>query len=461
MKVQEKLDMSDSVGIFYSENLEGELKDKLNVLVEKIEKFIKDKALKEGTVINNSVYKSVIPFSYKSRVKSQLSIEEKIIRNDIDIKSISEQSLLSCFDDLIGITILTTTIGFQDIAFKYLKDFFKANEGIITVISGLENKKSIFNNDRIQYYHIKLKYFDYPVEIQIKSVFLSAFADIEHTLFYKDHGIHELKNYNKKIMHSLAPMLINIEEILHDIYTYDISYMESEMLKTKIYTYIDVKKNDIFGVTNDKGKLSFIINQTAQILCSYFIEKNMDFDESIFNEEMDTCKDIKIINHFYKDYLPFNAISKILNDESNFLKTFLLFDLKLDEKYKEKIEVISDKIDIFFEGMLNISDSEIFKNLELKKNIQLKELYQYFEIEQENFIERFQDYFEEESLQEELKKLVNSSIIISNAISNKELLTSDVSKKIEKWFSTQEDENNISYELSENISNYILEGWNK
>ncbi|PGD62740.1 hypothetical protein, partial [Bacillus wiedmannii] len=65
MKVQEKLDMSDSVGIFYSENLEGELKDKLNVLVEKIEKFIKDKALKEGTVINNSVYKSVIPFSYK------------------------------------------------------------------------------------------------------------------------------------------------------------------------------------------------------------------------------------------------------------------------------------------------------------------------------------------------------------------------------------------------------------
>lgn len=461
MRVQELLDMSDNIGDFYSKNLEGKLKNNLNELIEKIEKFIEDKSIEEGTILNNSVYKSIIPFSYKSRVKSQLSIEEKVIRNDIKLESISEDGLLICFDDLIGITILTTTIGFQDTAFKYLKDFIEANADSIKVISGMESKKSIFNNQRIQYYHIKILYFNYPVEIQIKSVFLSAFADIEHTLFYKDHEIHELKNYNKKIMHSLAPMLINIEEILHDIYTYDISYMESEMLKTKIYNYIDDNKKEIFGIENDRGRLSYVINQTSQILCSYFSEKMIDFDDSMFNGGMTECRDIKIIRHFYKDSISFNAVSRLLNDESDFIKTYLMFELKLDDKYIEKIDYISEKIDIFFDSMINISESDIFKDFDLKTNIKLKELFEHFEIELENFTEKFQDHFEQESVQEEIIQLVNSGIIISNVISKKEILTSEISGKIEQFFAIQEEEENISYDLSESISNYILEGWNK
>jgi len=453
--------MSNEVGRYYSDNLEKLLKEKLNEFVDKIEKFIKDKSIEDRIVLNNSVYKSIIPFSYKSRVKDSLSIEEKIIRNDIRFQTISNEDLLTKFDDLIGVTILTTTIGFQDIALKYLKLYIEENSQFITEISGLDNKKKIFNNETIKYYHIKLKYCGYPIEIQIKSIFLSAFADIEHTLFYKDYEIHELKNYNKKIMYSLAPMLINIEEILHDIYTYDTSYIESEAMRTKIYSYIESRKNEIFEVTNDNGRLNFVVNQISQILFSYLKETKIEFKEEIFSEGMTESNDKKIIDHFFKESLSFNAITKVLNNSSDFFRNYLLFELRSNENYHEKIDLVSSKIDILLDTMLHISSNEIFKNTNIKKSIKLIELYQHFESSYEDFMEKFQDILEHEQLKDELEELVNSSLILNNIISQKEELTSDISENIKKWLQIKEDEDRISYELSEKILKYILEGWNK
>lgn len=464
MSVQELLNLSRDAGLFYSENLEDELNDILNDLVNKIEKFIKEKSVENGTVLNNSVYKSIIPFSYKTRVKSNISIEEKIIRNDIRLEEINKESLLKKFDDLIGITILTTTIGFQNIAFDYLKTFLDINKDEINVVSGLDNKKTIFDNENIEYYHIKLTYNSYPVEIQIKSIFLNAFADIEHTLFYKDHEIHELKNYNKKILHSLAPMLINIEEILHDIYTYDVSYITIETLRTQIYSYVESRTSDIFGVTNESGKLSFIINQISQIICSYFIERNLEFDENFFESGMVESQDKKIIDYFYKDSLLYSAVSKLMNDDSNFFKNIILFELKTIEKNREKIEIFSKKIDVLLEIMLYISENEMFKNISIKRKLRLLDLYRYFEDIYDDYIDEFEEqikeFVEDDDQKKSLEKFINSSLILKKIVSEDQESIA-LNEIVEKWIARKEEESIIELTTGEKVSQYILERWNR
>ena len=267
------------------------------------------------------------------------------------------------------------------------------------------------------------------MEVQIKSIFLSAFADIEHTLFYKDHEIHELKNYNKKIMHSLAPMLINLEEILHGIYSYDNSYIESELLKTKIYNFIIKRKRKIFGIKNSKEqRLDFVINKISESLSVYFVERGGKFIQKNLNKGMNGCNDLKIIGYFYKDSLFFNAITKILDDESEFLITYLKYQLKQDIIYKEKVEAnaLAPEINTFIETMLNISNDNLYEGIKLNKNIDLKNLYMKFEEQKEAFFEEFQEYINKSLISEEQINIVNKSLIISNVISDKKIVNTEL-----------------------------------
>lgn len=464
MEVQKLLDVSDKVGKFYDKSLKEDLKVSLNELQNKIEDFFEKKASIDKSLLKDTVYKSVAPFSYKSRVKDSLSIKEKIIRREINFEEISKENLLKYFDDLIGITILTTTMWYQDAAFKYLEEFLNENTENIEILSGMNKKKPIFDNDNIKYYHIKFKYNGYPVEVQIKSIFLSAFADIEHTLFYKDHEIHELKNYNKKIMHSLAPMLINLEEILHGIYSYDNSYIESELLKTKIYNFIIKRKKKIFGIKKSKEhRLDFVINKISESLSVYFVEKEGKFIQKNLNKGMNGCNDLKIIGYFYKDSLFFNAITKILDDESEFLITYLKYQLKQDIIYKEKVEAnaLAPEINTFIETMLNISNDKLYEGIKLNNNIDLKNVYMKFEEQKEAFNEEFQEYINESLISKEHIDIVNKSLMISNVISDKKILNTELYKKIEKCLEEQETEDDSQImDLNDKLLSYIQEGWN-
>lgn len=462
MLVKELLSLSESVGEYYSDNLEDELKAELKIIMDNLEKYFESRCIEENKIISNSVYESILPFSFKTRIKSKISLEEKIIRNDIKLDSIDDKAILEKFDDLIGITILSTTIRYQDLALEYLLSFIKENEGTIKLLSGSDEKKFLFGNDRIGYYHLKLSYNGFPVEIQIKSIFLSAFADIEHSLFYKDHDIHELKSYNKKIMHSLAPILIDLEEILHGIYTHDKKYIKSELLKTTIYEYLNANKAHIFEIdeNEDRGRLNFILNKATELLYVYFKESDDLFDNSRPPHGMVESTDLKIIQFLYSDSLPHLVISSILNDESDFFRRYLYSELKNDEAYKDKIHLIEDYLIKFLTSLEYISYNEFFRSLQLEKNAHLKRIFDAFINRAELFEEKFQDILDNAQTEGDIINFINACLVIPHLVRDKAELQKNIGTNVESYFKTQEEEELINYDLSEKILEFIFEGWN-
>ncbi|MED3876279.1 hypothetical protein [Lysinibacillus capsici] len=458
--VKELINFSEEVGTHYVVNLEKTLKNISRELEDDLINYLKRKCIEEDTVINNSVHKSIIPFSLKARIKSKESLEEKVIRNDIYFDPIEDETILINFDDLVGITILTTTIGYHELAHKYFISYINENSDI-ELIGDNNNKKKLFGKDRIQYFHLKIKYKGYPVEIQIKSVFLSAFADIEHTLFYKDFEIYELKSYNKKIMHSLAPILIDLEDILHEIYTQDKSYIELDLVKAKIYKSMDSKKNEILNLDGfcDDGKLNYNFNIAAELLTTYFKGKEISFDGNLEIKGMVNGKDKNIIRLLFEKSIEFEIIKAILDDEDNFFENYLRGELIKDEKYKSKITYLDFEIIKFVNGLNNIINYDLFNSKKMKKKINLKLAFSnYIDI-----IEKFEMKFDEsiESIDSEILNFIVSCIIVTYIIDDLDEIKNLENNIIFKLLIEKENDEEVSLdmELSEKIQEFIIEEW--
>lgn len=457
--VKELLNFSEEVGNHYSLHLENELKDITKELEDILYNYLKNKCIEEDTVINNSVHKSMIPFSLKTRVKSKESLEEKVIRNDIKFSPIDNSEILTNFDDLIGITILTTTIGYHDLAHRYFINLVNETEDI-SIIGVMDKKKPLFGNNRIQYYHLKLLYKNYPVEIQIKSVFLSAFADIEHTLFYKDFDIYELKSYNKKIMHSLAPILIDLEDILHEIYTQDNSYIELEFLKTKIYKYINKNKIEILELEQiaDNGKLNYSFKLAAEMLTTFYLGKDITiFDENMNLERIDYGKDHNIINMLFDKSVQYSIIRGILGNNDKFFENYLRGELKNDDKFKAKITFLDDYLVRFVDGLNYIAVFDQFNALKTKNNIKLKLIFNEFI----DIIEKFNGMFEDqiEVIDKDVMSFVDSCFIISSLVEDIDEFKSIETKEIFKFLLNKEENEELSLDLSDRIQEFIIEEW--
>jgi ppGpp synthetase/RelA/SpoT-type nucleotidyltranferase len=453
--LKEFLHVSDEIGQYYEGHLEENLKSEMHKINKEIESYIKEKCIKDGVFIENSVYKEILPFSNKSRVKSRISLEEKIIRNNIEITNVNDETILKSFDDLIGITVLCTTIEYQRIAYNYIKSYFDEKKEIVSIIK--DEKKELFGNKRIPYYHIKINYNQIPVEIQIKSVFLSAFADIEHTLFYKDHNIHEMKDYNKKIMHSLAPILIDLEDILHGIYTHDRKYIENEKVKTTIYKYLLENIENIFGINDEiaRGRLNSIFNKSTNYLVYYFKEIG-GFDTNYQIRSMAACKDLNIINYMYSEKLELNVIKSVLGDDSNFFFNFMVGKMRDDEAYKDKAYFLTERINAYLEGLNILSEGLILSKGNLQNKFDLLKVFS-------EFLERIEIFYDD--FNGKVDEIPNINMIhayiilpyISNRDSSEiQILLRDI---IKRYFEQMEENEEMDMDLSEEVQKFIFEGW--
>lgn len=455
MNVKERLNFSEEVASYYSNELEDKLKQELINLTNKMEEFFKSKVIEDGKELNNSVDKSILPFEYKTRVKSKESLEEKIIRNNIHFEDISVEDILDQFDDLIGITIVTTTMGYQELAYEYLEKFIEENRNDLCLVSAKNNVKSLFGNDDIKYYHLKLTFNDYPVEIQIKSTFLSAFADIEHNLFYKNHDIYGIKKYNKNLMHSLAPILIDLETILHDIYTHDKKDYKYEVFKEEVYEFLIKNKPIIFGIEKDedKNKLNYILKNATEIICVCYKDNRKNI---LSIKEIKENQDLKIISFLYKNSMEFFVISKLLNEQSSFFNCYLKNKLKNNKNYKDKIDVIEDLINEFIETLEYMSDYDDISTLQISSEISLEYVFDKFVTHIEKFYEDFQDLIEDKA-DREFYMFINTFLIIPYLVEEKEGLNKYVSL-VDEYLDDLEESEYI--ESTHEIKKYIIERWN-
>jgi ppGpp synthetase/RelA/SpoT-type nucleotidyltranferase len=196
-----------------------------NSLEAKIYEIIKKHA-ENHDLCGKNVSGKVLYFTSSSRVKSPASLKEKLLRSDFGLKvapllQVKENLIEAEFDSFIK-TNLDDLIGIRIITW-FNKDVLNIFEIFKTYKAEFENEKIFFLNlenqpqemkNGLDIYRIEGTYESYPFELQIKSRLEDAWAELEHTQFYKNPIYTRERDVYKNVLISNYSILKKIDESL-------------------------------------------------------------------------------------------------------------------------------------------------------------------------------------------------------------------------------------------------------
>lgn len=421
----------------YDNKLRPKLEETNKKIIESIKKHLENCCKNSGQIQKNSVYPNLFPFMIESRVKSSVSLKEKIVRKGL-FKMLSESEKISdeiqnIFDDLIGVTILVDTSfkidSFANFIFK-LKEF--SNDFTITTKDINNTKKKLGS---LKYYNIKVEYKDdtgsYKIEIQIKSNIVFSFANLQHKLIYKNNSILMSKKAIDLMIKSVTPAILAIEGVINDA---------EELLKNSEIDKNEYKNKEI--IQNWLGKIS---GAEKEILYSYIDDIYVVFNfvakgnkkniwEVIDSSEVNLDLLALLNSHDYLWYLLTQLDKELLKDY--LIGIFVEKNGKnssLDTTPQYYIDAFDEIVNQISSGDINFSESKIKlysgnageKSLnnfvKVSVNLddtigKLKDDLDNMEFEEESFatfLQRlwligFRRYFEIESFQNEDEYLINN-----------------------------------------------------
>lgn len=351
----------------YSENLEQILKQEIVELRDTLKQCVSEHAKEEefGLIISNDASSKIELYEMVDRVKSPESLEEKIIRNqeffdlmDKDgkelIKAIQEKN-----DDLMGLRFLVSLScdckRLFDLLVKYHKELELKD---ITFLNLGENPQTMRNGRSI--YKIKGKYkTKYPFELQIKSKVDSAWADIEHMLFYKDYQFSYIQSTNKQVMKKLGDLLDQVDELMIQVRESQASY-EKDRKEMEFTQYLGSKfRNQIHKIVGSAFVLSdyrrvlfyifsqfesaqqqIILNQNNEVIAENFYVLGAGDTDSTFvknyNHLVEHSLEFVISEHIYAEWL--NNIKKLNDGGDKVEKLKDYFKLLIEGLLQEKME---------------------------------------------------------------------------------------------------------------------------
>lgn len=187
--------------------------------------FLKKYAFDFDLTYQNSAYPGFY-FTFSPRVKSVESFSEKLVRSS-EVLSLLNQSeehklaFLHSADDLLGLKILgeleadvISIFSLISSREKYLNDkgiSFHSSFALqpVSMKNGLEIFKlnCTYNNGQK----------DFPFELQIKSKLLSAWGDMEHSIFYKDYSGTAIRTSIQRVMNDVGKSLHSLDALLFSI----------------------------------------------------------------------------------------------------------------------------------------------------------------------------------------------------------------------------------------------------
>ncbi len=254
-----------------------------------------------------------------SRVKSQDSLKEKIIRNKYLNKYKTPEELIHNLSDLIGIRLECRFIEEEKKIYKVLKNYFdKTKDDIYYYNEENENikirldkeqprkQKNGFEIYRIDGLFIYAKN-KINFEIQIKSMVNIFWSDIEHNVIYKNNAYVIMDKFLSDVFSSIKTNLTMIDNQLLSVYKtfsensnkdkrYKQKAMEKFLAKIAYDTFSEKMKDDI-GFTIDFKK-------SCETIINYSFNKNQEgFDIS----EDATIKGLIRINEVAKKDIDFNS----------------------------------------------------------------------------------------------------------------------------------------------------------
>lgn len=337
----------------YNESFRNKLQ---TVAKEEIKKYlmnvILDNQERYGLVYSNNVHSGTY-YDFIIRIKKNRSLEEKLFRKNLiweiaekiegqeddKRKQLVEDFLLE-MDDLIGIKILTQVKSDSEKIYEMLNRNIDVLER-----NGIEfndfNKQPKPMKNGMDIYNIKGRYKNkYNFELQIKSQIESAWADMDHEMFFKDYDITPVRKSVQVTMNKVGKLLHEIDGLLFSIRNSKLDFEEEE--------------NKIILLRKLNEEYQSFLKEMFKVEFSFDFSRYVDFYD--FMATSYNCDRSKISN----EYAAYPEI--IIDDGENITKVYA------DIHRKNYDSLVNEVVFLSFKNMQNQDKS---KELDLSEYINI------------------------------------------------------------------------------------------
>lgn len=229
-------------------------------------------------------------FNISTRVKSELSLKEKIIRNNYYLSYNTADELFDNLSDLIGIRIECRFIEDEENIFKYVKTSFShinSEDGysyslhMPNIFLDLREEQPLSQKNGFVLYrvdgYIQTENHKFNFELQIKSMVNLFWSEIEHKIIYKNYNMVLGDKFYKNILNSIKSNLSMIDNQLLTIYNHINEFNNStqiirkerldELLSKMIFDLYSTKVRQDLGISVD-------FRNACDIMVDYLFSKN-------------------------------------------------------------------------------------------------------------------------------------------------------------------------------------------
>lgn len=292
------------------------MKDELDIASKDIELYFEDvlQSFEEGYL------------NISSRVKSAVSLKEKIIRNNYYKKYKSPEELIPNLSDLIGIRIECRFIQDEAEIYKFLKKAFNKvhsngyyynnlNKCIGLDLKGKQPQKQkngfeIYRIDGVYEHNDNT----FNFELQIKSLVNVFWSEIEHKVIYKNNNYMLADKFIKSIIWSIKGNLSMMDNQLMLIYdnVNKLNTVNPAVRKVKMEALLSKVLYDAFA-SRMKESIGFLADfkKSSNAVIRYIFRKsdNEDEDEDGYNRTF--LKALYRITEISKNEINFNSELKL------------------------------------------------------------------------------------------------------------------------------------------------------
>ena len=357
MTSEDLIEISKRITNIYLTCVKDELKIKkieiINILNEKFSQFDN----KYNLSYCNSVYPDMKVYSIIGRVKEDKSLYEKLHRKNLIFSLISEFNLQKIddintnidkikikirndFDDNIGCRIVCDLRNDVLKSFELISNHVNDFDGIEFL--KLEEQPKTKKNG-LDIYKIDCIYDNIKFELQIKSKIESAWDDLEHDLYYKEHSVNIVKEINNKSLNHIGKLLKQLDVFMCDLRDLNINSQTldstKDLIKLEQHFMPKIKtitKDFSFNFSNISNELLFILSGKIDDLgdSRHFLDKlnNINNDRKIRHDTWELI----ILESIYDDVCP-------KNDNPPFIEIYfkyILSKVNIDETLVKSLKDI-------------------------------------------------------------------------------------------------------------------------
>lgn len=405
-----------------------------------------------------------------SRIKSEASLKEKMIRNKYYINYDSPQAVLDNLPDLIGLTVECRFITDEDKVYRTLcehfnithKGFSQCNEFPELYLNlhmiQPQLQRNGFTIYRIDGYY---NFNDHPInfEFQIKSLVHSFWSEVEHQVVYKNTDYVMFDSFMRDILSSIRDNLDVVDHQLEIVYKQILNQNQENLdfgmsergfkmfMAKSINDLYTAKMIDSIGFTTDFKKCSAILSQYVYIqdfmryeapqqrMIEYFEHFNLlriselDFSEPIQLETPYHSEDVfcdilgkyweSVINYDYEWHVFFVMLFAIqpgnnIQDFSTFvyvIKNLIISRTWFDERFKNleaiDAQLLKDElVKCIAITLVKVGKIDIVHE---NKLISVMELFHTFVSDLEGQINHYKDFIEQqEQIITDLQRQINN-----------------------------------------------------